>query len=170
MRAGSRRSERSVVAAAIARMPGTPILLAVLLATACSNPLGPEQDELSAARARWAIVSANPYDFVQQRFCFCGPPTLRAIRTEVIGGVVNSAIYVDTGEPIDEPLSTVPTIDDLLDEIQDAIDRDAFSLDAVYDPQFGFPMDVSIDFDEMIFDEEMTFRVTDLRFLLITGS
>lgn len=167
----SRPSERRVNGAGGITAPSTGafVVLAILLSTGCSNTLAPEQDTLSAARARWASVSINPYVFVQQRSCFCGPSTLRPIQVEVVGGIVNSAVYRDTGEPVTQPLSTISTIDDLFDEVQDAIDRGAFSLNATYDAQYGFPTDVSIDYDQMIEDEEMAFRVTELQFLLMSG-
>jgi hypothetical protein len=78
----------------------------------------------------------------------------------VIDGEVMSAVYVDDGLPSSPPLDEVPTIDDLFDEIQDAIEREAHQLVARYDEEFGYPVDVSIDFILEAVDEEMAFYVT----------
>ena len=141
-------------------------ILAALIGAGCSDVLGPQQDDLSAARARWAVAGPENYLFELQRSCFCGPDFLRAVEIQVQSGAVFSAIYVDTQEPIDEPLNTVPTIEDLFDEIQDAIDREAFRLDVVYSEDLGYPLSVSIDFSEMIADEEQSFQVRNFGELL----
>ena len=52
-------------------------------------------------------------------------------------------------------------------EVQDAIDREAHRLDAEYDRGYGFPASVSIDYDEMVIDEEMAFFVTDFDTLAV---
>jgi len=136
-------------------------MIVVALLIGCSNPLGPEQDSLSAARARWtSFSSVDGYTFQFRRACFCPPDTVRETRIEVLSGIVNSATYTDTGEPVTVPLDELPTIDDLFDEIQSAIDNEAFTLVATYDQDRGFPTSVSIDFIEFAIDDEMSFTVT----------
>ena len=134
-------------------------LLAFALAGACSDALGPDASELAAARARWERSGTTSYEYRLQRACFCGLEFLRPVRVTVEAGAVVAAVFADTGEPVRTPLSDVETIDDLFDEIQDAIDREAFRIDATYDPDLGFPVDVAIDFEEWTIDEEMAFSV-----------
>lgn len=142
--------------------------LAVIGLAACSsNPLGPDGDALEAARARWAETEPGAYVFQFRRSCFCGPSVLREIRIDVIHGVVVAAVHVDDGQPVDEPLSEVPTIDDLFDEIQAALDRDAHELVAAYDENFGYPTNVAIDFILQAVDEEMAFQVTSFDVLAL---
>ncbi|MCG8466881.1 MAG: DUF6174 domain-containing protein [Gemmatimonadetes bacterium] len=145
-------------------------IVVALTAVGCSSPLGPEQDDLSAARARWASLSPDRYTFVLQRSCFCPPETVRPMRIEVLGSIVNEAVYSDTEEPVAIPLEQVPTIDDLFDEIQGAIDDDAFLVDATYDPDRGFPTSVSIDHIELAVDDEQAFTVTAFQFVDTTTS
>jgi hypothetical protein len=76
-------------------------------------------------------------------------------------GLVVSAVDPDTNEPIDPPLNGFPTIEDLFDEIQDAIDRDADNIDATYDESFGYPVQVFIDWIRNAIDDEMSFQVSD---------
>jgi hypothetical protein len=131
----------------------------------CTDALGPEQDELAAARARWARIAADDYVFDFQRSCFCAPDFVRPVRIEVLGGTVSSAVYADTGEPIAPPLTSVPTIEDLFDEIQDAVDRMASSVLAEYDPGMGYPTSVSIDYIANAIDDEMAFSVSSFQLL-----
>ncbi len=161
------RSWRSSMAR-VARRLGVACL--VLVAIGCSEALGPEEDDLVAARARWVAAGAADYLFEFQRSCFCGPDFLRAVRIEVLAGTVSSATYVDTGTPITEPLSSVPTIEALFDEIDEAIDGGAFSLTAEYDPGLGYPISVSIDFIENAIDDEMAFAVGSFQLLDVSGS
>ena len=115
------------------------IALLALTHMGCTDVLGPEQDALAAARARWALTNADDYSFEFQRSCFCAPDFVRPVRIEILDGTVSSAVYADTEEPISLPLTSVPTIDDLFDEIQAAVDGMAFSIMADYNARHGLP-------------------------------
>jgi hypothetical protein len=134
--------------------------LITLSAAGCGDVLGPELDEHEAARALWTLTNADDYLFEFRRSCFCGSDFVRLVRIEVLDGVVSSAVYVDTEEPIAEPLSSAPTIEDLFDEIRDALDGTAFSVTADYDADMGYPIRVSIDYIENAIDDEMAFDVS----------
>lgn len=143
------------------------VSLLVIAGAACTSALAPEQDTLSNARARWNAGSPEAYTYRLQRSCFCGTEFLRPIQIDVIDGVVVAAVYADDGEPILTPLDEVSTIEDLFDEVQDAIDRDAHSIDAEYDASLGYPESVSIDFELQAIDEEMAFFVSDFDVLAL---
>ena len=116
------------------------VALLALSAGGCGDVLGPEQDEHEAARARWTLANADDYVFEFRRSCFCGSDFVRPVRIEVLDGVVSSAVYVDTVEPIADPLTAVPTIEDLFAEIRDALDGTAFSVTSDYDADMGYPI------------------------------
>ena len=139
------------------------IALLALTHMGCTDVLGPEQDALAAARARWTLTNAADYVFEFQRSCFCPPDFVRPVRIEIRDGLVSSAVYVDTEEPIPPPLTSVPTIDDLFDEIQAAMDGMAFSIMADYDADMGYPTNVSIDHIENAIDDEMAFTVSSFQ-------
>lgn len=135
------------------------LTLALPIAGCSSTPLEPQRNEWGAALARWEAADIASYAFEFRRLCFCGPDVIRRMRIDVEDGSVLAAVYVDTGEPVSDPAISPPTIDDLFAEIEDAIDRRAFSLIAEYDPELGYPIDVSIDYLEFAIDEEMAFQV-----------
>ncbi len=141
------------------------IVLIALTAVGCSDGTGLDQDPLAEARARWAQTDAADYVFEFRRSCFCSPDFVRQVRIEVLDGVVSSAVYVDTEEVISLPLTSVPTIDDLFEEIGDALEGGAFSVSADYDADMGYPTSVSIDFIENAIDDEMAFTVASFQLL-----
>lgn len=157
----------------VARLPmiraGVTILLAGLLG-ACSDPLDAERDAFRTARARWERAGIVDYVFDYQRWCFCGPDQTRRLRITVEGGEVVSAAYVDTNDPVADPLDGLPAIDDLFDVIRDAIRRDAYTLSAAYDEELGYPTGVSIDYRENVADEEMGFIVSAFERPVADGS
>ena len=134
-----------------------------LTAVGCTDALGLEQDALATARARWALTDADNYRFKFRRSCFCAPDFVRPVRIEILDGIVSSAVYVDTEEPISLPLTSVATIDDLFDEIQDAMDGMAFSVIADYDADMGYPTSVSIDHIEYAIDDEVALTVSSFQ-------
>jgi hypothetical protein len=136
------------------------LVLVALTGFGCTtSPLEPESDALTRARSRWATAAVESYRFEFQRFCFCAPDFIRRIRVEVIDGSVRTVVYVDSSEPVPDP-TAAPVIEDLFEEIQDAIDRQAHSLVTEYDAELGHPTEVSIDYLEFAVDEEMAFSVT----------
>lgn len=144
--------------------------LLALIAVGCGRVLEPEQDEHTLSRARWASTNTNDYVFDLQRSCFCVSDFVRPVRIEILGGIVNSAVYTDTGELISPPLTSVPTIEDLFDEIREALDGSAFSVIADYHPGMGYPINVSIDYIENAIDDEMAFSVSSFQLLDVSGS
>ena len=128
---------------------------------ACSDPLGPEQSELEEARARWEAHGSPFYRFTFQRSCFCAPAIIRPARIEVHNRVVVSAVDPDTGDPLDPPQEGFLTIDDLFDEIQEIIDLKADEIQASYDEDYGYPLNVVVDWITNAIDDEMSFQVTD---------
>ncbi len=150
-----------------------PRLLIVLLALTslgCTDVFGPEQETLAAARARWALTDADDYVFEFRRSCFCAPDFVRPVRVRVLDGIVASAVYADTEDPISLPLTSVPTIDDLFDEIADAMDATAFAVVAEYDADMGYPTSVAIDFIEDAIDDEVAFTVSSFQLLFVSGT
>jgi len=140
----------------------------VVLVSACSSALGPVRNDLATARASWAAMISAPYSFTFARSCFCASEFLRPVHISVADGEVTQAVFVDTGDPVATPLSEIETVDDLFDEIQAAIDADAFEIVATFDSRLGYPVSVSIDYIENAIDDEMAFQVSDFHEPLTT--
>jgi hypothetical protein len=136
-----------------------PALLALTLllaATGCAAPTAPgEHDQLAEARALWKARGSDSYTIELNRSCFCVLAGRRMTVT-VKGGAVVGADYLEPSGPVDQALLTyVPTVSDLFDLIQDALDKKAASFLASYDPIYGFPTRIEVDYSANIRDDEM---------------
>ena len=115
------------------------------------------------ARERWRAQGIDSYEFVLRRLCFCGGG-IEPATVVVRNGMRISVTVVATGEPVPAPFAEYyPTVEGLFGFIEDAIDRRAHSITAVYDAQMGFPTSIRVDYDENTIDEEMAFEASSLR-------
>jgi hypothetical protein len=140
------------------------LLSAFLLAAAgCADPTAPgELGQLDAARARWRAQGGASYTVEINRGCFCVLGGRRMTVT-VRNGAVVGADYLDSGGPVETTLLTyIPTIPDLFDLIQDALNRGPAMFLAVYDPTYGYPTRIEIDYSASVADDELAITTRDL--------
>lgn len=143
------------------RLIASAIVLSALSASACDAlHLGPERTAYEIARERWDEVRPERYVYAVERLCFC--PVLPPGRVTVHGDEVVSI------EPLgDAPFALLdveewyPSVDGLFELLEDAIEREAHSIDATYDPETGIPTEFFIDYRESVSDEELRMRVTE---------
>jgi len=122
---------------------------------ACESPLSPlELAELNAAEARWAARPFQSYAIEMSESCFCDPILNQWARVEVVNGLVNRVVLVDSGTEV-SPLqrSYFRTVEEVFHSIR-AAQHDDWVKDIVveFDPQFGFPTSVRFVPKEEILD------------------
>ena len=112
---------------------------------------------LQAARARWASSGIDDYELTVRRLCFCG--FVEPVRVKVINGVIVSRTDLSTGEPVPEIYaSSYPDVPGLFAIVEQAsIDADEFEAD--FDPSYGYPTEISIDWIENAVDDEVAYVV-----------
>jgi Family of unknown function (DUF6174) len=148
-------------------MPKLSLALLTLLVAgaACETTTAPaEGDNLAAARALWNAKGASSYSYKVNRSCDCvlGGSLMTVT---VVNGSVISAEYVDSRLAVDQALLTyVLTVPDLFDLIQDALDRKAAYLAVTYDPIYGYPTHIEIDYSANTMDDEMVLTARELTF------
>jgi len=134
------------------------VLGLTLLIAACGDPVG--FDSFEEARDRWEARAVDHYSFVLRPLCFCiftGPALVT-----VEGGEIVSVMDGETGEPIeDDRLVLMRTIDELFTLLDDAWKEDAHRVQVEYDPEYGYPADLWIDYSENVADEELGYQVTE---------
>lgn len=139
-----------------------PALLCVATLGGCTllDPLGEELDELESARARWERVGPPSYRVTETRVCFCGPDLVRPVLILVTTSEVIRT-YASDGTPV-APANEkfFPTVEQLFEEIEEAIDRGADKVEVRYDPASGAPLEVFIDEMERAADEEVRWTLT----------
>jgi hypothetical protein len=139
------------------------ILLAAGLFQACSEALGPLQSELNANRQKWEAQRLSDYTYRFRQLCFCPQEITAEVWIHVEGDEVVSATFVVSGEPVGQPrLVELRTVDGLFDYLQDAIDREAHTIEATFDQAMGYPTHAAIDFIENAVDEEQAFTAEEL--------
>lgn len=119
--------------------------------------------ELLRAQSRWERNGTPNYRYQARWTCFCPPEYVALVDVSVIEGQVNQVSFADpafVGE-VPDPERFGP-VSDLFEFVQDAIAKDAARIDAVYHPELGYPVDVFVDFDELLADEELGFIVQSL--------
>ena len=139
-------------------------LLVLLLAVgACSSATGPsdQAQALALSRARWFNSGITDYQFTIARLCECTPESVGPVVVEVRGGQVAERKYA-SGVTVDpqyaDLFTAVPGIFDLIDE---AIRRDAAGLAVRYNPAYGYPESIQIDWVAGTVDDEVSYRITD---------
>jgi len=137
-------------------------LMLTLFLAACGDPVG--VDSFEEARERWNDQNIDHYSFVLRPLCFCG--YTGPAQVTVDSGQIVSVVDGETGEPITgDPLSLMRTIDDLFVLLSEAWEEDAHVVQAEYDPGYGFPTDLWIDYKENVADEELGYQVSEFTVL-----
>ncbi len=139
-------------------------LLTLLLAgAACEAPTAPgEIDSLIAARDLWRARGSDSYTYTVNRGCFCvlGGQT---VTVTVSSGAVTAAEYEGSGVAVDKALLTyVSTVPDLFDLIQAALDAKPALFAATYDPVYGYPSRIEIDYSANVMDDELAISARNL--------
>ena len=136
---------------------------------ACTNITGVddldrEQDRLDRAWDRFESSAPLSYTYTVRVNCECPTDVTRPVTVWVDRGVTEYLLYEDDGRPV--PLSyanSFPSVEQLFDAIQDAIDRGAQVIDVDYDATFGYPTNVYIDYERSLADEELSMVTWGLR-------
>lgn len=113
-----------------------------------------EQARLDQARAQWRAQAIVDYTYVFSRGCFCVNEYREPVTITVRGGIIESVVTVAAGVPRDA--APYPSIDGLFDYVQNAINEDAATIRAQYDPARGYLASGYFDISERIADEEMS--------------
>jgi hypothetical protein len=148
-------------------MPLTRRLLAAIVlpfcAAAASCPTAPDEGRrLALQGAKWDSRAVRHYRYEFQRSCECLPEMAPPALIEVRDGVVVAVTHAQTGESLaNTSPANRPTVDELFEELRHAL-READRVDVRYDPTFGYPSRVSIDWDANMADEERVYVAKNL--------
>ncbi|MEH2374708.1 DUF6174 domain-containing protein [Nostoc sp.] len=113
------------------------------------------EKRLEFNRRFWNRQNISNYDYTLSNSCFCIADARGPVVIKVRNGQTTSITSVATGKPVNpEFFQNYNTIPKLFDVIQDAINRQAFSLNVRYSARFGYPTQIDIDYNSQIADEE----------------
>jgi hypothetical protein len=139
--------------------------LAALTCALFSITLGGCEEEaltLAEHRAIWEKHEPNEYQYTLQLSCFCLPEYTGPVRVKVTCGETVSVTYLASGEPAaQETFSRYDTLDKIFDFVADAYARNAHEILTTFDPDYGYPTAIHIDYIEFAVDDELSVIVTD---------
>lgn len=136
--------------------------ICALILIACSDAVAPEQ-ELSAARQKWALRGTSSYDITVQISCFCTVETTAPVIVSVRDGIVESRRYAATGSAVPAFFAeSFPTVAGLFDIIESAMQDGVARLVVRYDASSGHPLEISIDHVASMADDEIGYLASNL--------
>ncbi|MGI9647900.1 MAG: DUF6174 domain-containing protein [Acidimicrobiia bacterium] len=124
-------------------------------------------DDLDEARALWQQQALADYDYTFRRGCFCPQQWSGPYEVSVRAGVVSGATFegvdlLDIPDPrVNSYEDRVLTVEGVFAEIDRAL-QEADRFQAAYHPVLGYPVYVSIDWDDRAIDEEVTYFIENL--------
>jgi hypothetical protein len=119
---------------------------------------------LESARALWRAAQAGDYRYGYRKYCDCNrdepPVTVVTVSDDVVESVYHLHGDSDREVPArDGSLDLYWTVDELFDKLADAYAREAV-VRAEYEPAFGYPVTLYIDYDPAFVGDETDLRLT----------
>lgn len=128
----------------------------LLALSACSSTLGPVDSDLQrirAQRALWDAQEISSYTFETRRLCFCA--FVGWLEVTVAADSVVSILPIDDPEAPEWATQDYPTINELFDILEDAVEREAVQIDMTWHESLGYPESFWIDYALNVADEEL---------------
>ena len=128
------------------------------------DDLAREQSDLDRNWDRFQRNAPLSYSYTVRISCECPSDVTRPVTVWVDRGSVEYLYYEDDGRAV--PLSYArwfPSVEQVFDDIQYAIDNQADYIDVDYDFTYGFPTSVYIDYDRRTLDDEYSLTTRGLR-------
>ena len=121
------------------------------------------QSELDQNRKKWASAVVSNYQFNFRWKCFCSEEFVEPVNISVRENRIVDVAFVADDVPFTMiGLWRYQTVDKLFDLLQEGIDKNAHSISADYHSELGYPVRVSIDYEEYTVDEEKGFEIDSL--------
>ena len=117
----------------------------------------------------WEGQNINHYRFTVAVSCFCPFANVEVTYEVLNGQVVNQSVQSSPDNPVDEALvsdfyQSYNTIEKIFDYVGGAI-NDADETTIEYDPTYGFPTDISVDWIKQAVDDEMYLTLSNFKVL-----
>lgn len=140
-------------------------LLASLLISVTTPVLGDEA--LDANRQKWEAANLSSYELRYQKVCEChrempSDTIVTVDRGEIVGVRFDREDFLDEVPVPPERYEWFRTIDDLFALVAGALEREAV-VRVSYEPEFGYPARIYIDYVQDMVGEEVELHVLELR-------
>lgn len=144
------------------------------LATAAATEaeLANAQQQLSENLQKWQQTGIRDYELTISKSCYCPLEDVLPIRFKIASNIVTDSHYDCSNRHFIQPEPTCnqppearlnQTIEGLFELIRAAIQRKADSIDIEYDPVYGYPVSIGIDYVQRISDEEIGYQMSGFK-------
>lgn len=124
------------------------------------------QDLLTHNIEKWDNLDTGTYSFDYQRSCECPPDLTQKVSITVKDQKITSIITSKTHAPVDvKNYKFFKTVKGLYGIIQGAINNKAHSISVKYNIKYGYPENISIDFNPKMVDEEFIVTTGNLQLM-----
>jgi Family of unknown function (DUF6174) len=140
------------------------LFILVLTLSACGGGSQFQQNQ-----DKWEGRNIDHYRFTIAVSCFCPFANVQVTYEIQNGGVVSQSIQTSPDNPVDEALvnkfyQPYNTLEKVFDYAGGAI-KDADETTIEYDPTYGFPANISVDWNKLATDDEMYLTVSNFQAL-----
>jgi len=142
------------------------LLTIVSLLVACSAG---SKSEFDSNLSKWHDAGVSHYSFELGIGCFCPyadvlPATVEVKNDEIVSMVSVKGEEILPGDMFYADFEQYGTIDKIFEATKSALDS-ADKIEITYDPEYGFPSEVSIDYIELAMDDELSLYVNNFQVL-----
>ncbi len=137
------------------------MLVNIMPLSANTKNNSPLIEELTENRQLWRSQQLKNYQYIYQQQCFCTPPSNTPLKVSIKNDKIAQVVNLNDNQVISD-LTFPRTIDELFNIIETAIKRNADEILISYDPAFGYPTRIAIDYQKILADEEITYTVKNL--------
>lgn len=149
----------------LSRMLFTVALLFSIALTACKKDEPAKVHTLESARAAWAAQGKSSYTIDQQWGCGCVPVEYGKVRITVQNNLITNVISLKDGQPVPSTRwQLFSTVEELFQTIGEFETRPPFKSGVQYDPHYGYPTVVDVDYSGEVVDEEFVITTSGLAF------
>ncbi|MGW8249705.1 MAG: DUF6174 domain-containing protein [Anaerolineales bacterium] len=137
------------------------LFLLVMVLAGCAAAEG---SELRRNQAKWEAANINHYRFQLSVGCFCPvgdrmPMTMEVKDGEVVSIVDANGEVFPESDPMYDFILRYATIDRIFAELGSEEVQNADQVSVTYDPENGFPSQMTIDYIELAADDELYLTV-----------
>ena len=120
--------------------------------------------EMQSNKDKWLSHNINDYKIEMQKICFCSEDAVRLMIFDVVGNKINEVRYADTGEVVDASYyDEYNTVTGLFTLVEESVAKNPEEITIVYDKQYGYIKQLSIDFQQNIADDEFAIISTNMK-------
>jgi|RhiMetdeSRZDD1v2_1073273.scaffolds.fasta_scaffold03897_20 uncharacterized protein DUF6174 len=143
-------------------------LMAIILTACAAAAVSGSQTEIGQNKEKWQKANISHYRYNLFISCFCVFNEDMPLLIEVKDGEVVSMEF-QSGKEIDpslhETFDKYATIDRFFAELETDLNGAADAVTAKYDPTYGFPTEVTIDFVQEATDDELYLTLSNFEAL-----